>query len=346
MRTQYHPVGYSVALTLLLGIAADCKSPSSELEATARPLQAVLTSPAPSGAAGEKFGAISIVFPNRTTADVAEWARRLVGVMTGKAVAILDATADTASNRVFVAIADKPNIRVVHERETDAIEALNLDVAGNHDQTIPDLTTESARQLFASTYASLVQVGMIDPGHISAGDVEESLRREAFARSDQVPTTRVLAHHFFVPLKVGGVAVHDAEHRELGLTVVVHRSGDLHTLRIRGLALAGSQQGAFATAGQVARGRSKADIDALVKAQFPDSDITSVGVRHIAPRGVGAHPASLREVYYEVPRMAINGRTIHGRVVWVSFPLDDAKAAPEMWPVFDPANPRNVGDSK
>jgi hypothetical protein len=131
------------------------------------------------------------------------------------------------------------------------------------------------------------------------------------------PVESVKEYKFFVPRKVNGIVVNDGGLHDLGLKVMIHRSGALRGIRIKAANL-------VVSLGAVLQERvDSSDLDQRVHVDFPSSIIEPLGLRY----SLGATSAEPRRAYQVARRTLVDGYVVNSRAKIVYYSITDASKA-------------------
>lgn len=217
-------------------------------------------------------------------------------------------------------------VSVSHESETDDLLLVNRAVANDH-SIDSDIGESAARQIFEDTVAQLASEGTDDVSGLDLRKVKVSRLRQASMQTGKPETLRsgIKAYVFSAPRTVNEYPILNSD-----VTISVHRSGKLASIRSRGVLPGAALVDAR---GPVAKSRVVGS-DAILKrvrAEHPEADVHSFGLMYVvgtaADTSAGA-AVEPREVVMVFDR-SNDGSGVRSRGKMVSYSVTD-EAAPAV----------------
>ena len=215
-----------------------------------------------------------------------------------------------------------PGLRAEHESATDTFEVSDVELARVRDGVV--VSESEARGRAEEVLRALAAEGLVGPQDFDATDAIVSTVIQGIGDSSGAPPVgMVKGYRFFIPRRFGGVILNDGGQHDLGIRIVVHRSGTLQSVKLSGLGVE-----AASSPDSVVRRVDEKTIDRRVEADYPNSTITSLGLRY----SLGAKTAEPRQVYKVSRNIVVDGEVTHERAVMVHCSVTDDSLAPYVWP--------------
>jgi hypothetical protein len=312
---------------VLLAFAA-CSSTIGEPEGSASTTGTTTAAVGPSS-----FSAVTARVPTRSEDEIKRKTAALLGVFAGgSGVAASDVSAATlAANRIALSATNRvPGVRANYDADTDSFEAVDVELARVRDGV--EVSEADARKKFEAALASLVAANVVSEGDYVPADARVSRVIQGIGSSTGgAPVESTKEYRFFVPRKIGGIVVNDGGQHDIGVRIMVHRSGALRGIRVSGAGVKPSMGNA--TTRQIAVD----SLDKRVESDFPNSEITPLGLRY----SLGASGAEPRQVYKVSRRELMDGVVVHARAQMVYYSATNASLPPEIWPKPNPGDTSN-----
>jgi hypothetical protein len=226
--------------------------------------------------------------PSRSEVQVSQGIGRIAAVLspTARAAAVRQdrmplAANATVQNVRFDLDFDTPTLKGRHESRDDSFEVYDIQFATSRPQP-GDVDPAGALGIFKGVFNSLLSRGILDAARSSISDMV-TRQVHAVERSYPEGTTRewVDEYVFFVPTKIGGIPV-GTDVLEYGVTVNVHKSGNVRRIEISGVALAANEPGAAMITKTVGRAVRAQSGEAETRAIFGQNAIVqSLGQRFV-----------------------------------------------------------------
>jgi hypothetical protein len=92
----------------------------------------------------------------------------------------------------------------------------------------------------------------------------------------------------------------------------------------------------------ITRQVARKDIDARVRANHPGATITDLGLQYRLSEESVSEVVAPKQAYAVSSNTEINGRTVHGRIQYLYYSIQD-QSDPQVWPI---PNPNATGDKR
>ena len=271
--------------------------------------------------------AATVTIPIRSENDLKEKAAAVLRLFpAGSSVAVADVgIAPEAQLDTTLGSAKAPQIRVDYDPKVDRFLAIDVELAKVRDGV--EVSEAVARQRLEVVVRSAVAAGIIGEKDYSLSDANVTpLMQGEGDSSGAPPVESVKEYRFFMPRKIDGIVLNDGGQRDLGLKVMIHRSG----------ALAGLQVAAIGArvvfGGDVSIAVSASELSRRVETDFPSSTILPLGLRYSLN-----HPnGDPRQTYRVSLRTIIDGEVTNARAKTVYYSITDPSLSPEIWPTPNP----------
>jgi hypothetical protein len=276
--------------------------------------------------------AISITLPSRSSDQVKQSAAALFRVFAGGAQIqsseIASARMPGSGPEVLALGAPQrfPSVRVQYYSSTDTFELNDVELARVRDGV--EVSESQAKGRAETVLQSLVASAIVAGDDYSLADAQISRVVQGIGHSSGGPPVEsTKEYRFFVPRKLDGIVLNDGGHRDLGLKIMIHRSGALKGLKISGLGV-----NVASAPGVIPRRLDSGTLDARVRTEFPSSEITPLGLRY----SLGAKGGEPRQVYKVSRQSMVDGHLVKSRAVMVYYSVADGSTPPETWPKPNP----------
>lgn len=274
----------------------------------------------------------SIAIPQRDEADVKQPLAALLTVMSGEQVEESDLAGEAITEKRYAfTVRNLPAVRAEWNSSSDTFEAINVELARVREGI--EIEEADALERADAALQSLIAHGVVDGDAFSMGDVDVHRVVQGVGSSvGGPPVESTKEYRIFLPQRLDGIIVSNGRHLDLGIRILVHRSGVVRGIRVSGLGLnpvaaAGSDKGTV----------DSAVLDRRVQSEFPSSTITPLGLRY----SLGSTEA--RQVYRVSRKTVIDGVDINGRAKLIYYSVKDGSAPPQIWPT---PNPNDMGDPR
>jgi hypothetical protein len=232
---------------------------------------------------------------------------------------------------IAVAIPEAPQVKLGHRPAL--AETLVLNEVVSRDTTSPlDVGEGVARSTFAGAFGALVRGGLVDGKglDVTAPKLSQIVQGEGVV--GQSPSERVKEYIYTVPRKVNGVGVFGA-----GVEVSVHRTNRLSKISTFGPTVISTvaKDGSEIPDGSgynFVRAVPSGDLLARANAENAGATVQPLGLQYVLPEGASDAVVEPTEVYFVVPTMTVDGRTLHGRAHLVAYSVSNKAAASVVWP--------------
>lgn len=320
------------ALMVITGVALAVGSTSSVANAQTLPVVRISAPARGDGSIAGKMTALA----NAMSIDVAPGALTLHR-------ATLPVLGQVSHARYEAALDNAPGVYTRYETQDDSFEVYSTNALGEPAPAATDIAKDAAIQIFDDTLESLYSSGVLNRSNVSRKDLV--VREIHCSEGDQSGLRRdwIDEYLLFAPATIEGVHIGSME-REYGVTVNVHKSGQVRRIEISGAAIAASEPGTIGTVRQVQRAQRTTDLDALAKGALgSESLISRIGLRYVADElasGVLV-PRDLVKVYPARPGdVAVDGQPLYGKAYMVSLAIDDASDRIDVFPPIGDPGPR------
>ena len=288
----------SAFTTPVIANAGGNPTPSSQTVEEAR--SAIVTSDA--------VPAVRFARPTRSEVEVSQGIGRIAAILSpsAHAVAVRQDRMPLAANAKVQEVRfdldfDKPTLKGRHGSRDDSFEVYD----NQFETTTPqpsDVDSATALRISTGVFNRLLSQGALDGTRSSISDM---VMRQVHALQRSYPegTTRewVDEYVFFVPTKVAGIPV-GTEVQEYGVTVNVHKSGNVQRIEISGAALAANEPGAAIVTKSVRRAVRAQSGEIETKAIFGQHSIVqSLGQRFVVDENATGGDLVLRTLFQVSP---------------------------------------------
>jgi hypothetical protein len=270
----------------------------------------------------------SIGIPQRDQTQAKEPVASLLAILSGEPIEPLDVAADsTSATKHIFGVKKLPTIRAEWDSSTDTFNAIDVELARVRDGV--EVSESEARGRASAALQSMVAHGVIAPDAFSMSDADvHRVVQGVGSSAGEAPVESTKEFRFFLPRRIDGIVVNDGGHLDLGMRILVHRSGVVRGIKISGLGLS-----ATVAAGSEGQPIDSSVFDRRVTAEFPDSTITPLGLRYSL--GSDGEP---RQVYRVSRNVMVDGALVHSRAKLVYYSTKDGSTAPQIWPTPNPGD--------
>jgi len=295
--------------------------------------------------------AFELRHPRRSSGEIANRAQILAGIVSGQPLdsdALSPIATAVASpsfpGRVHLGLRGHDGLTAGYDSSRDEIWAWNE--SAMNDYTSPkDIGLGAAKGMFKSTLARVLSESLVAPTglNLDPDAAEVSLIKQVIGRSDgSFRSEMVKEYSFFAQRRINGIPLMDA-----GVRVNVHRTGVVTLINVSGPTVeADVVQGVEVPrrAGRkVTRTVPDTDLASRVQREYPGATIKPLGLVYKPADGVDAVVAPTQTYTVSSNTTLPNGKTMHGRLQYLHYSLEDAAASPVVWPT---PNPGATGDPR
>jgi hypothetical protein len=308
-------------------------APDADGKATAEELNTARAQAAGKPAAGS-LTAFRLTRAPRSRPDVARAGAALAGILHGKAFPVTELEAAVAAagadTRALDVAVGSTGLQFSYRGDNDRRLVIDEGVTSN--MALTDIGGDAARKRFISAFGSAVRSGVVGATGLNPDDARSSKIVQGEGMSGQAPIERISEYIFTVPRVINGIEVFDA-----GIELSVHRTGQLARVQVFGPSVASTVTTTGveipdASSYSFTRSVSQADLESRAAAEYPGSEIHSIGVRYWLPPEVTDAVVEPTQMYFVVSKAVIEGQEVKARGSYVAYSLKDAGQAATVWP--------------
>jgi hypothetical protein len=265
----------------------------------------------------------------RSGSDAAAQVRDVLGVVVGGDVKEEDfeLVASRSNDRVVGRVRSNPRVVGSYQPTKDEVDVTDLDVAADVYST-HDVGESLARSLANDVLRNLIQRGVVSTGLYDFANAHREFLKQGSGAIGQEPVVLIKEYRYFIPAKFDGIPINDGGQTDLGIRVSVHRSGSIAGVRISGLGAVVDEVEGTPTTHRV----SEARLNARALSEFPNAEVTPVGLRYSLAPGYESEPVVATSAFRISPVRLVEGRIVHSRSMMVYYSVADPLAEPRVWP--------------
>jgi len=304
-------------------VLAGCNNPSPSSPTVDSARSALVTTAA-------TVPAVRLARRARSEAEVSQGLNKIAAILspTAHAIAVRQDRLPLAANAAVQHVRfdldfDEPTLKGRHGSRDDSFEVYDVKFGTTTPQP-GDVDPRTALGIATSVFNNLLSRGIVDGTRSSISDIVVQ-QIHAMQRSYPDGTTRewVDEYVFFVPTKIAGIAV-GTEVEEYGVTVNVHKSGNVRRIEISGAALAANESGAAIVTRSVGRAVRAQSGDVEARAILGQGSIVkSIGERFVVDEN-GPGGDLVPRTLFQVSPVGVDqaGSQVVGRVFVASNAVD------------------------